>query len=148
MLLSPRSMPPDDFCPRSRFLSTYWGRGTDMPGLEAVDLDGLLIEAEAFVLVGEEFLDLQALIALELDHLAHALGLCVTDDGAIASKVLLDNLEDLFVIKLAGDPLDSGQGLASITLLDAYMDILLSLFGLSGVVVGFGEGVVGLEIFD
>jgi len=38
MLLSPRSMPPDDFCPRSRFLSTYWGRGTDMPGLEAVDL--------------------------------------------------------------------------------------------------------------
>jgi hypothetical protein len=38
MLQSPRSMAPDDFCPRSRFLSTYWGRGTDMPVLEAVDL--------------------------------------------------------------------------------------------------------------
>jgi hypothetical protein len=106
-----------------------------------VDLDGLLIEAETLVLVGEEFLDLQALIALELNHLAHTLGLGITDDGAIASELLLDNLQDLFVIKLARNPLNSGQGLASITLLNAYMDILLGLLGLSGVVVGFGEGV-------
>lgn len=56
-----------------------------MPGLEAVDLDGLLIEAKTLVLVGEEFLDLQALVTLELDHLAHTLGLGVADDRAIAS---------------------------------------------------------------
>jgi len=32
------------------------------------------------------------------------------------TELLLDDLEDLLVIKLAGNPLDSGQGLASITL--------------------------------
>ena len=56
-----------------------------MQGLEAVDLDGLLVETEARVLVGEELLDLETLIALELNHLTHALGLGVTDDCAIAS---------------------------------------------------------------
>lgn len=80
------------------------------------NLDGLLIESEALVLVGEEFLDLQALVALELDHLSHALGLGVADDSAIASEILLDDLQDLLVVKLAGNPLHGGQGLASITL--------------------------------
>jgi hypothetical protein len=28
------------------------------------------------------------------------------------------------------------------------MDVILRLLGFSGVLVGFGEGVVGLEIFD
>lgn len=120
----------------------------DMRSLEAVDLDSLLIEAESFVFVGEEFLDLQTLVALKLNHLAHTLGLSVANDRAIASKVLLHNLEDLLVIKLARYALHSGQGLPPITLLNAYMDILLGLFSLSGVVVGLGEGVVGLEIFD
>ena len=73
-----------------------------MPGLEAVDLphvsaglvmegwvgnaylDGLLVQAETGLLVDEEILDLDAVVALELDHLAHTLGLGVTDDGAIA----------------------------------------------------------------
>jgi hypothetical protein len=112
-----------------------------MPGLEAVNLDGLLIKSKTLVLVGEEFLDLQALVALKLNHLSHALGLRIADDSAIASEILLDDLQDLLVVKLAGNPLDSGQGLPSITLLNAYMDVLLGLFGLSGVVVGFGEGV-------
>lgn len=56
----------------------------DMSALEAVDFDGLLVETQAVVLVREELLDLVALVALELDHVAHALGIGVVDDGAIA----------------------------------------------------------------
>ena len=52
-----------------------------MSGLETVDLDGLGVKFEAFLLVDEEFLDVLTLIALELDHLAH---LTIVDDGAIA----------------------------------------------------------------
>jgi hypothetical protein len=108
----------------------------DMSALEAVDFDGLLVETQAVVLVGEELLDLVALITLELDHLSHSLGVGVVDDGAIAScgellardseqqrqgrqqhtEVLLDDLEDLLVVKLLRNALDSGQGLTSITL--------------------------------
>lgn len=46
-----------------------------------MDLDGLGIQLEAFLLVDEEFLNIFALIPLELDHLSH---LGVVDDGAIA----------------------------------------------------------------
>lgn len=117
--------------------------------LEAVDLDGLLVETQAVVLVREEFLDLVALIALELDHVSHALGVRVVNDGAIASEFLLDDLEDLLVVKLLGNALDSGQGLTTITLLNADMDVgFLGLLGLSCVLVGVGEGIDGLEIFD
>lgn len=113
--------------------------------LEAVDLDGLGVKLQAVLLVGEELLDILALIALELDHLAH---LGIVDDGAIASEFLLDDLEDLLLIEFLGKTLDRSQGLTSIALLNPYMDIILRLFGLSRVFVGFGEGVVGLEIFD
>jgi hypothetical protein len=56
-----------------------------MSALEAVDLDGLFVETQAVVLVREELLDLVALITLELDHVSHALGVGVVNDGAIAS---------------------------------------------------------------
>jgi len=117
-----------------------------MSDLESVDLDGLVIEAEASLLVGEEFPDLGTLITLELNHLAH---LAVANDGAIASKLLLDNLENLLVVKLAGDTLNSGQSLASITLLNTDMDVFLGCLGsFARVLVGFGEGIVGLEVLD
>jgi len=120
------------------------------PGfLEAVDFDGLLVETQAVVLVREELLDLVALITLELDHVSHALGVGVVDDGAIASEFLLDDLEDLLVVKLLGNALDSRQCLTTITLLNADMDVgFLGLLGLSCVLVGVGEGIDGLEIFD
>jgi hypothetical protein len=65
--------------------------------LEAVNLDGLAIKAEAFLLVGQEVHYILALIALQLDHLSH---LTVCDDGAIASKLLLDDFENLLLVKL------------------------------------------------
>jgi hypothetical protein len=45
-------------------------------------LDSLGIKFQAFLLVGEELLNILALISLELNHLPH---LSVDDDGAIAS---------------------------------------------------------------
>lgn len=113
-------------------------------GLETVDLDSLGIKLKTLLLVGEEFLDVLALIALELDHLAH---LGVVDDGSIAGELLLDHLENLLLVKLLRQTLDSGQGLASITLLDAYMNVILRLLYFS-YVVNIDEGVVGLEVFD
>ena len=51
-------------------------------GLETVDFDGLGIKLKTFLLVDKKFLDVFALISLELDHLTH---LGVVDDSAIAS---------------------------------------------------------------
>jgi hypothetical protein len=51
-------------------------------GLETMDLDGLGIKFQALFLVGEELLDILALISLKLNHLPH---LSIDDDGAIAS---------------------------------------------------------------
>lgn len=62
----------------SRPVSSVW-RG------RCAHLDGIVIEAETVLLIGEKLLDLVALVALQLDHLAHALALSVTDDGSIAS---------------------------------------------------------------
>lgn len=71
-------------------------------GLEAVDLDSLAIKTEALLLVRQEVLDILALVALELDHLAH---LRVCDDGAIAGELLLDHFEDLLLVEFLGEAL-------------------------------------------
>lgn len=76
-----------------------------------MDLDGLAIETQALLLVGQEVLNIFALVTLELDHLTH---LRVSDDGAITGELLLDDLEDLLLVKLLGQPLDGGQRLATI----------------------------------
>lgn len=67
--------------------------------LETVDLNSLDIKTEAVFLVGQEILDIFALVALELDHLSH---LGVGDDGAIAGELLLDHFEDLLLVELLG----------------------------------------------
>jgi len=109
-------------------------------GLKAVDLDSLGIKFQAFLLVGEELLNILALISLELNHLPH---LSVDDDGAIASKLLLDDLEDFLLIKLLRKTLNSGQSLTTIALLDTNVNVILGLLCLSRILVGFGEGIKG-----
>jgi hypothetical protein len=52
--------------------------------IDSAYLDVLLVKGKAAVLVDEEVSDLDTVVALQLDHLAHTLGLGVTDDGAIA----------------------------------------------------------------
>jgi hypothetical protein len=78
-----------------------------------VDLDGLAIKAQALLLVGHKVLHIFALVSLQLDHLSH---LRVGDNGAITGKLLLDDFENLLLIKLLGQALDRGQGLATIAL--------------------------------
>jgi len=110
-----------------------------------MDLNGLGIQLEAFFLVREELLNILALIALKLDHLSH---LSINHDGAIASELLLNDLQNLLLVELLGETLDSGQSLTTISLLDTNVDVILGLLCLSSIFVGFGEGVEGLEIFD
>lgn len=81
--------------------------------LETVHLHGHGLEGQTFLLVREELLNILALIALELDDLTH---LRVAHDGAIAGELLLDDLEDLLLVELLGETLDSGQGLATVAL--------------------------------
>ena len=76
-------------------------------------LDGLRIKTKALLLVGQEVLDVFALLSLELDDLPH-LGVC--DYGSITGEFLLDHLEDLLLVELLRQTLDGSQGLASIAL--------------------------------
>lgn len=50
--------------------------------LEAMDLDSLGVKLKSLFLVGQEFLDIFALVSLELNHLTH---LSIGHDGSIAS---------------------------------------------------------------
>jgi hypothetical protein len=110
-----------------------------------MDLDGLGVKLKTFLLVGQELLNIFPLVSLQLNHITH---LSVGDDGAIASELLLDHLQDLLLIELLGKTLDRSQGLTTIALLNPYMDVILRLFSLAGVFVSFGEGVEGLKVFD
>ena len=104
-----------------------------------MDLDGLGIQLQAFLLVDEELLHILTLVTLQLNHLAH---LGVVDNGAIAGEFLLDHLEDLLLVELLRQALHRGQGLAAIALLDTDVDIILrSLFGVGLIVLRFGERV-------
>jgi len=113
-----------------------------------MDLDGLWINFQSLFLVNKEFLHDIALVALELDHIA---SLFIVDDGSIASKLFLNDFEDLFHIKLGRNALNGSQGLASIALLDADVDVGLRLFliGFAGILIlRIREGIERLEVLD
>jgi len=114
-------------------------------GSKSVDLDILFGKRVLAHLVasfiGKEVHNLCAMIALKLDHLPHVL---ILNDGAIASIFLLESFQESFRIVLFGQPLDSRQGLATVALLDANMDVILGL-SITNVV---GERIINLEIFD
>jgi hypothetical protein len=76
-------------------------------------LDGLGIKTKALLLVGQEVLDILALVTLELDDFTH---LRVGNDGAIAGELLLDDLEDLLLVEFLGQTLHRRQGLTAIAL--------------------------------
>jgi len=113
--------------------------------LKAMDLNGLGIKLETLFLVGEKLLYIFALITLKLDHLSH---LTINDNGAIASELLLDDLEDLFLIEFLWKTLDSGQSLTTIALLDTNVYVILGLLCLSCIFVRFCERVKRSQIFD
>lgn len=55
------------------------------------------------------------MVPLELDDLAE---LVVLDEGAVAGEFLLEGLQDLLWVILVGDPLERGERLAPVALLD------------------------------
>ncbi len=57
------------------------------------------------------------------------------------TELLLDDLEDLLLVELLGQTLDSCQSLTTIALLDANVDVVLGLLRFPSVVVGLREGV-------
>ncbi len=87
-------------------------------------LDGLSIKTKSLLLVGQEVLDVFALITLELDDFAH---LGVAHDGSITGKLLFDHFEDLLLVKFLGKTLDGRQGLAAIALC-SILALVLSRF--------------------
>jgi len=140
LLTAYRGKLPADAVPLSRDVGH-----AKLGSLEAMDLDGLGIEFEAILLIDQELLNILTLITLELDHLAH---LRVVDDGAIAGKLLLDDLENFLLVKLFRQTLDRGQSFTTIALLDTDVNVILRLLSLSSILVGFGEGIKGFEVFD
>lgn len=91
--------------------------------------------------LNKEMGDVLALVTLELDYLAKLL---VLHNMPVAAELLLEVLEYLLVAELLLQPLNCGQALLSIPLLDADMDILLGpggirFFSLSEWVEGGGD---------
>lgn len=67
--------------------------------------------------------DVLALITLELDYLPQ---LFVLDHIAVATKLLLETLEDLVQVQVLVTPLNRGQALLPIPLLDPDVDAVLA----------------------
>eukprot|EP00303_Exanthemachrysis_gayraliae_P000001 CAMPEP_0206005624 /NCGR_PEP_ID=MMETSP1464-20131121/4680_1 /ASSEMBLY_ACC=CAM_ASM_001124 /TAXON_ID=119497 /ORGANISM="Exanthemachrysis gayraliae, Strain RCC1523" /LENGTH=325 /DNA_ID=CAMNT_0053379071 /DNA_START=489 /DNA_END=1463 /DNA_ORIENTATION=+ len=85
--------------------------------LEAVRLN-LVLGRE--LVLDEELADVLALVALELEHLAHGL---VIDDVAIAAVFLLDHFEHLLQVERCIKALHRGDALAAVSLLHADVDV-------------------------
>jgi len=85
-----------------------------------MDFDGLGINLQSLLLVDEKLFHDISLVALKLDHVA---GLFIVDYGAVAGELLLNDLEDLLEVELGWNALDGGQGLTTIALLNADVDI-------------------------
>jgi len=85
-----------------------------------MDFDGLGINLQSLLLVDEKLLHDISLVTLKLDHVA---GLFIVDYGAVTGELLLNDLEDLLEVELGWNALDGGQGLATIALLNADVDI-------------------------
>jgi len=141
-LIPTRSSPA---CCEAKSLEGRRGRRRKEDDLSTVNGDVVGVKTETALLVYEEIHDLLALVTLKLDHLA---GLFIIDLVAIASELLSEKGKNLAGVKLSRKTSDRGQRLATIALLNTNMDVILDLFVITGVVVGFGEGVEGLEIFD
>jgi hypothetical protein len=81
--------------------------------LKAVHLNLDALKPQALFLIRQKLLHIFALIALQLDDFTH---LGIGYDGAIARELLLDHLEDLFLVEFLGQALDGCQGFAAVAL--------------------------------
>lgn len=82
--------------------------------LEAMNLDVLLLAHGPF---HEQLGNFLPVIPLQLNNVLAVL--LVLDDTPIASKVLLEDLEDLLRVNVLGQAFNGGQGFAAIALVQA-----------------------------
>lgn len=108
-------------------------------GSKSVDLDVLLLQGE---LGGEELHHLDSLVTLQLDNLSK---LIVLHNVTVASKILLQNLENSLEIVLIWNSLDGRQGLTAISLLDTDVDVVRRL---SVVVPSVSKWVKGIQVLQ
>lgn len=87
-----------------------------------------------------------ALVTLELDYFSI---FWMLDYSTIAGKFLLERFHQFLFIVIISDPLDSGKGLPAVSLLDSYMDIILSA-GRKQVITltCISKGVERVEVLD
>jgi hypothetical protein len=81
--------------------------------LDSLFLDNLFIDKKL-----RNFL---ALVTLELNDIAE---LGILDNGAVAAKILLEHFENFVEIHLLGNATGSGEGLATVALLNANVNII------------------------
>lgn len=109
---------------------------------ESVDLQ---LELLGNSTLGQELEDIVSLIALKLDDLA-IFG--VIDDRAVAAKLLLAGLDNLFLVELGIDALDGRQGLATIALLNAYVNECVGDLVQRSSGLGLRKRINGVKILD
>lgn len=94
----------------------------------------------------EKLANVFPLVTLKLNDLA-VLGML--NHSTITGKFLFEGLHKLLLVIVVRDALDRGERLPAVSLLDPYMDVILSprreqVVTLSGI----SEGVEGLEVLD
>jgi len=107
---------------------------------EPVEFDRGLGDA----LFGQEVRYLEPLIALELNDLAEFF---VVDKSTVACKIPFESFQQLLQIILFRQTLQSSQGLATVALLDADVDVILLRSDVGILEIAFlGERVEALEV--
>jgi len=117
----------------------YFDSTTDS---EPVHFNGVLGDT----LLREEVGYLETLITLQLNDFARLL---IIDEGTVASKFLLECLEQFLRIVLLGQTLQGCQSLSTISLLNTNMDVVLlrpNVLGISKLVSFVCEGVESIEV--
>jgi len=93
-------------------------QGPLMPCLEPMQLNSVFRDT----LFGEEICNLDPLVTLKLNDLTHLL---IVNEIAVASELLFEGFEEFLGIILLGETLQRGQGLSSVPLLNADVEVIL-----------------------
>jgi len=119
--------------------TSFSHRAESLAYSKTVDLDIFLINTQLFL---DKIGDFGTLITLQLDDFAEVL---ILYDCTIGSKVLLEGFQNTFRVIFFWKPLDSGQCLTTVTLLDSNMNIVLRLLAIP---TGVCERIEAFEIVE
>ena len=130
-----------DHCKTYRHTTSMYETYLSLTSLESVHFDCACVQFKA-VFGDQELLDSFSHVTLKLNDTPH---FDIVNNGSIAGQLLLDELENLLEIELFGEPLNSGQRLILVALLNTDVNIALGLFRSASLVIGLGERVKIIE---